>query len=130
MTSSSSIDPTPPLTESSTPASTRGPATPAPSTEQDGSSSSQSQIPSGGKGEGQGGGECTPAHVLYCFDVLMAHFEGRKPISPPFEGDKKMYVYPGVQVHLDLDQGLSQDRQRTSPSLFIHNLSTCLNRRR
>lgn len=28
---------------------------------------------------------CTATHALYCFDVLAAHFEKRKPVPPPFD---------------------------------------------
>ena len=71
------LDATPPLTSSNTPSSstaTTEPATPA------------SPI-------------CTKAHAVYCFDVLVAHFEGREPMSPPFENPDEPLCVAGR--HLD-----------------------------
>ncbi|WVQ79800.1 hypothetical protein IAT38_001900 [Cryptococcus sp. DSM 104549] len=35
---------------------------------------------------------CTSSHALYCFDVLVAHFEGRSPVEPPFSNAKDRYA--------------------------------------
>ncbi|WVW82665.1 hypothetical protein I302_104676 [Kwoniella bestiolae CBS 10118] len=35
---------------------------------------------------------CTDQHALYCFDVLVAHFEGREPMDPPFQNKDEKYA--------------------------------------
>ena len=30
----------------------------------------------------------SPLHAYYCFDVLVAYFEARDPVPPPFESDE------------------------------------------
>ncbi|WWC60706.1 uncharacterized protein I303_103282 [Kwoniella dejecticola CBS 10117] len=35
---------------------------------------------------------CTELHALYCFDVLIAHLEGREPMEPPFENKNEKYA--------------------------------------
>jgi hypothetical protein len=70
-----STDPTPPLTtsNSSTTSSTSTPGPPTPNVAK---------------------GKCTKDHVRYCMDVLAAHFEGREPIQPGFNGaNDKLYVH-------------------------------------
>ncbi|WWD16273.1 hypothetical protein CI109_100699 [Kwoniella shandongensis] len=35
---------------------------------------------------------CTVQHALYCFDVLLAYFEDREPIDPPFDNADEKYA--------------------------------------
>ncbi|WWD09731.1 hypothetical protein V865_007859 [Kwoniella europaea PYCC6329] len=35
---------------------------------------------------------CTDQHALYCFDVLVAHFEDREPMDPPFQNKNEKYA--------------------------------------
>ena len=57
---------------------------PSPVPPLDSSSSSSTPGPSTQPATPAEGAICTPQHALYCFDVLVAHFEGRKVMDPPF----------------------------------------------
>ncbi|KAK8869464.1 hypothetical protein IAR55_000028 [Kwoniella newhampshirensis] len=35
---------------------------------------------------------CTAQHALYCFDVLLAYFEDREPVDPPFDNAQEKYA--------------------------------------
>ena len=41
---------------------------------------------------------CTVYHAFYCFDVLVAHFEGRDPIDPPFENPNDSQSVPSLSL--------------------------------
>jgi hypothetical protein len=32
---------------------------------------------------------CNELHALYCFEVLVAHFEGREPAEPAFDNQNE-----------------------------------------
>jgi hypothetical protein len=65
-----STSPTPPLTADPTPSPT------PPSITQPSTPASAAQL-------------CTELHALYCVDVLIAHFEKREPMDPPFDNHEE-----------------------------------------